>query len=309
MPPPLVSTEDIVSAYRETGSVWKAGKKVGLAGQTVHERLVSIGYPMRGRKWTSGEVAELRSLIDSCLPMSEIAQRLGRPFGSVAVKASQLGLRVRRQPATVIPRGAGYDKQAMTKHLKALESYSGSLTQYVRSVGLHVDPFVKAMQRHFPQWWGSYVVNHSDFPVKSCQYCKRKFIPMSARQQFCNRNCASDSRADRSYFGGNRRQAVGLAAGVCQLCGVQKKRGLSVHHIFGKESDLGDKFLIALCPGCHQIVTHLSGRKFIEAPEKWEALIGLAHARKHGGVPGGKPGTSLYVEVQIEVWDDEEESS
>jgi hypothetical protein len=43
-------TEEIVSAYLRTGSVWKAGKLLGMAGQSVHERLRAIGHPLSNRR-------------------------------------------------------------------------------------------------------------------------------------------------------------------------------------------------------------------------------------------------------------------
>src|SRR6266571_198333 len=56
--------EQIVAAYRITGSVWKAAKRLGLAGQSVHERLRRLGYPMAHQEWSEEELKEAISLAD-----------------------------------------------------------------------------------------------------------------------------------------------------------------------------------------------------------------------------------------------------
>jgi molybdenum-dependent DNA-binding transcriptional regulator ModE len=38
------TVEELIEAYKETGSVWKAGKKLGIPGQSVHSRLSALGY-------------------------------------------------------------------------------------------------------------------------------------------------------------------------------------------------------------------------------------------------------------------------
>lgn len=67
--------------------------------------------------------------------------------------------------------------------------------------------------------------------------------------------------------------------------------------------------LIALCPGCHQIVGHLAGRTFVDDPRAWEALITLAWMRKHGGEIYADPTPRvMYAEVCIEQWDQADDS-
>jgi 5-methylcytosine-specific restriction endonuclease McrA len=299
MTTPRVPTPEIVQAYQETGSVWEAGKRVGLAGQTVHERLKSIGYPLRGRKWTAEEAAELRELAMAGVPLGEVARRLGRPYGTCATKASEARISFRRPRERKVPRGAGFDKASMTKHMRALEAYAGSVTQYARANGLHVDPFVKACQRHFPERWGAYVAERSDIPSRACEYCEGEFVPASGKQRFCGRRCGDDARRDAQYFGGKRKEAVGLAEGVCQLCGARKERGLSVHHVLGKENDPDNEALIALCAGCHQLVGHLGGRKFVTDPAALEALISLAWLRREGSKQPAGHALNVYVELTV----------
>lgn len=295
------TTQEIVAAYRETGSVWKAAKQLGMAGQSVHERLVAAGFPLRGRKWTDDEVAELRDLIENLVPLGDVARRLGRPYAGVAAKASELAIRSTPRSQRKVPRGSGYDKASMKEHIKALWRYEGTITQFARSRSLAIEPFVQAFQRHYPDAWSDYTATHSVGERRVCPYCEEPFYPMSARQQFCTRKCQSDAKRDEQYFGGNRRNTIGLRAGICQLCGGERTKGLSSHHVLGKENDPGNVVLIALCRGCHQLVGQLAARKMVDDAAAWEALISLVWMRRNGTRLRYGEAFAVLVEMGVEA--------
>ena len=299
--PPKATAEEVVAAYQETGSVWRAGKALGMAGQSVHERLVAIGYPLAGRHWTTDEDEEMRVLIANGVPLGEVAHRLGRPYGGVAGRASLLGFRSEFKRRRKLPRGGGYDKVSTGRHLKALERSSSKPTQYARAQALNIDLLVHAFQVHFPDQWAAYLRTHSPLPTKVCPYCETEFIPTSGKQTHCTRKCSGDARRDAAYFGGKRRDTIGLAEGVCQLCGRSNAKGLSAHHALGKANDPENRVLIALCRGCHQMVSHLGGRAFVDDPRAWEALISLAWARRHGEDIAASDSMVVEVVVSIEA--------
>jgi 5-methylcytosine-specific restriction endonuclease McrA len=307
MSAPLRATnEQIVDAYRETGSIWKAGKQLGLAGQSVHERLVAIGHPIAGRSWTAEEESELLELLTRGVTVAEAARRLGRTFNGVAVKASRQGIRVARNHEVKLPRGAGYDKVSTLRHVAALERSGVPVTRYARTHGLSVEPFVQALQRYAPARWEIYLKAHSELPERECPYCHRIFIPMNGKQIYCKRKCAADARADRSYFGGNRRRTIGLDAGICQICGRKNPKGLSSHHVFGRENDLDGEALIALCRGCHRLVTSLAASpRVLDDESGIEGLLAFAWLRRHGAkdLP---PGHGIRVIVEFDIEPDEE---
>lgn len=295
------TNEQIVTAYKATGSVWATAERLGMAGQTVHERLRSLGYPLVGRKWDADELELLRSVVDH-MTLSEIAHRLGRPYAGVALMVSRLGIGTRhgnRGPKK-IQRGAGYDKESLKRYARDIDSTGLSVHAYARHHKLGVEMLCRAFEGRLPDWWKTYRETHSDLPRKTCEYCDTEFIPSSKKQQYCTRKCGADRRRDESYFGGRRKETIGLAEGVCQLCGRSGIPGLSSHHILGKENDPDNEYLIALCSGCHQIVTLISGRDFVERPEVWEALIALCALRK-AGAP-----TSVFTYVELEFVPDDE---
>lgn len=298
------TNEQIIAAYKDTGSVWAAAKRLGMCGQSVWERLKTLGYDMTNQRWTEEEFAELEALAGA-MPLGEIASRLGRPYGSVASQISARGLAHRGQPrAAKIPRGAGYDKATTQKHIKALEAYKGSIRQFCRANGLYVESFMKAVQRHFPEWWDSYVATHAPLPMAKCEYCEQPFYPMSSKQKTCNRKCQADLRADKKYFGGNRRNTIGMKEGICQLCRQHKTSALASHHLYGKENDPDNQFLVALCSGCHKLVEFLAVRKFVDNPEILQDMISLALCKAKAGKTDSV-GAIVYVE--IDEYQDEEQ--
>lgn len=292
------SNEEIISAYQSTGSVWKAGKSLGLAGQTVHERLKSIGYKLASSEWTDEEIEELKLLV-SRLTIAQIANRLGRPYNGVAMKISRLGIgqRFGNNKKVKIPRTGQYTKANVEKYIKELDKQEIKITAYAKANSLDIEPLVGAIQRFHPDWYEDYSKRNAVKPKQPCPYCEKEFWPLSHKQIYCNRKCANDSRVDNSYFGGRRKETVGLAEGICQLCGEQVKKGLSSHHVKGKENDPDNEYLIALCQGCHQIVTIVSGRRFAATTEAWEVLIQLVLMRKNGH---NDDFLGVYTSVEIE---------
>lgn len=304
MPYPLkVTNEQIINTYKKTGSVWRAAKELGICGQSVWERLKILGYVMPCTTWTEEEVIELTALAPQCT-IGEIARRLGRPYAGVAGKISQLQLGVRygNQRKSDIKRGSGLTKTVVLSLVKDLSKWSGSIRQFCQQRGLDIEVLIKAIQRYSPEFWVEYTKAHSDMKKKICPQCKSEYYPMNARQLTCSRICAGRNRSDRKYFGGKRTFAVGMEEGVCQLCERDKKSLLAAHHVYGKENDQENEYLIALCNGCHNLVTRLGVRTDVSSPEFWENLISLAVTRKHGA---RKP-VGFHVCVDIEELTEED---
>lgn len=304
------TNEQIVCAYRETGSVWAAAKKLGCVGQSVWERLRAIGHPMHGRRWEEDEVAELRLLAETC-KISEIAERLGRPYAGIACKISELGIGVRagNKMPRKLPRGAGLDKAAMGRFFDVLEISGSSMRQFCRRQGMSIELATRALQKHFPERWEAYAKVRTDLEQKKCPYCAREFYPGTKKQVFCTRKCGETSNRDMAYFGGKRRQTVGLAEGVCQLCGKQDHKHLSSHHVFGKENDPENNVLVALCRGCHEIVGSLAGRKFVDSDSGWQDLMGLVMARRSGPLYAKGEYRGHYCEATVEMLPADDETA
>jgi hypothetical protein len=272
------TNEQVITAYRDTGSVWGAAKRLGMCGQSVWDRLRALGYPMPARNWSADEIDTLKELAGQCT-IGEIATRLGRPYAGVAGKISQLGLGSRYGNCQRRKAMRGYPKPAVQKLINQLEPYKGSLRQFCREHNLELEMFVGAVQRVDGAFWDAYTRRRSDLTAKECPNCGRTFYPLTKKQQVCSRRCGVNVRSDKAYYGGKRRNTIGLAEGVCQLC-MERKDRLASHHLLGKDNDPENEFLIALCHGCHQLVTLLAARTFVDTPQGWENLINLAMSRR-----------------------------
>lgn len=305
-----VSNEEILTAYATTGSIWKAAKLVGLCGQSVHERLLTLGATMGNRRWTQDEDTEVAALIEAGVTVGQIASRLGRTFAAVACRMNERGLVVKAHSRKrKLPRASGYDKQSVLKAMKVLESTDVPVTRYARANGLNIDSLIYAFGNFCPERWQAFAAKTSPYPTAKCPTCGRDYVPMTKRQTTCSRQCTNAARMDRTYFGGNRNLTIGLAEGVCQLCARNVAKGLSSHHVLGKENDPENTMLVALCQGCHKLVGLLATRAFLDDESAWETLISLAIMRRDGPkIASGemdKQALSTCVEARWEACDDD----
>lgn len=300
------TNEELIKAYMDYGSVWKAAKSLGLSGQTVHERLRLIGYKLANAAWSEEEIAELTDLANN-MTISQIANKLGRPYNGVALKISRLGLSQNfgNKGSKKPKKTQNYYKYNLEQYIKEIDAGSITLSKYARQNNLKLESLANSLQAYFPEWWENYAQTHAVKDKTTCPYCDTEFWPLGHKQIYCTRKCASDARVDNGYFGGKRRQTIGLAERICQLCGRKDVKGLSSHHMLGKENDPENDYLVALCPGCHNLVTLLGGRNFTATPEIWEGLIQLVLIRKNGHNPDFK---GVYCTVEIEpIMDHNEE--
>lgn len=155
-----------------------------------------------------------------------------------------------------------------------------------------------ALQTYEASAWRRYVALHSQLNVRSCPGCGNRFVPLSGKQRFCTVRCRESHPRNLAYFGGRRQEAVGLREGVCQLCRRKSTKWLAAHHVLGKERDPDNETLIALCRGCHDLVTRISSRPWVERPDMVADLIALALARR------GR--TRAFVSVDIDDWTEAE---
>lgn len=287
-----------MAAYKQTGSIWKAAKSLGLAGQTVHERLRRLGHLMAHQMWSESEIAEVRGLAERGVSLSEIAARVGRTYSAVAIKLSRTGTRARHDSWRQKPRRAPLSRKRVAWLARGLEAGQVSVRRLARMEGVTTTTLVAAIQTHESASWRQYVDRVSVLASRACPGCGMKFKPLTKRQSFCTVRCRESHRRDLAYFGGRRKEAVGLQEGRCQLCYRKYDKWLAAHHVFGKENDPNNSALIALCRGCHDIVTRLAARPWVETPDTVADLVSLALARR------GK--RTAVVTVDIEHWDEQE---
>lgn len=299
------TNEEVIAAYRETGSVWRAGERLGISGGSVYERLRHLDFPIAKSNWTDAEVKAAVELATAAIPISQISARLGRTYAGVAAKLSECG--IKHGPRSLlhkVKRGKGLTKPVILAVAKHLLQTGVTVSKAAKMYRLSTTGLVNALQVKAPELWAEYVQRHSILSSKECPGCGGTFTPLSYRQLYCTTQCGGHARTDATYFGGKRRTAIGLVEGICQLCNKHKPAGLAAHHVLGKENDPDNKLLIALCLGCHQLVGILGRRSDGDSPEFWQNLISLAVAR--AWADKGRNAAGAYVEVAIEELNESE---
>ena len=288
------TNEEIIAAYKDTGSVWRAGERLGMAGQTVHKRLTGLGIKV-GNRWTEDDVQRLIELAETHT-INGLGEALGRSYAGIACKLNELGITPAKHNRKKPRRKQDADiKRETAGHIEAIENQTGHVTTYCRQQGIRIETFVQRAERYFPEWWKAYRETHSELDPTTCKGCDAEFTPFSAKQQFCTRKCRNDHNTNMSYFGGNRDAALGFHQKRCVLC-HEEKPAMSVHHTLGKENDPNNEGLVLLCSGCHQIVGHLGGRSYSE--EDWCNLVMLATIRRYGAEVAANPALRLNVHVE-----------
>lgn len=289
-----ITNEEIIAAYKDTGSVWRAGERLGLSGQTVHGRLTSIGFKV-GNRWTDEDVEKLRELAKT-MTMPRLADALGRSYAGIACKLGEIGVKAQKEYERKPTKQTDAEIESETaKHIEAIEAYTGHVTTYCRQQGMNIETFVRRVEKFFPEWWKVYRETHSDIAPRKCEGCPEYFTPFSHKQTFCTRRCRDEHKVNVGYFGGRRADALGFHQKLCVLC-HEEKPSMSVHHTIGKENDPGNEGLVLLCNGCHQIVGHLGGRNYSE--EDWHNLVLLATLRRYGAEVAANPALRLNVHVE-----------
>lgn len=287
-----MSDEEAVAAYRETGSVWKAGKRLGIVGQSVHERLRRLGVPLAHQEWSRAELEEAQRLAVQGEPLAQIAARVGRTYHAVALKLSRTGVGSRRASWRWKPKRTEPLSRSRVHAFATLLNQEGwSVRRLARREGIAVTPLVDALQVCEPDAWHRYVVGHSPLRPRVCPGCRTRFVPLTGKQRFCTVRCRESHRRDLAYFGGRRLEAAGLRDGICQLCGQLSTKWITAHHVLGRDNDPDNAALIALCRGCHDLVTRLAARPWVEEPDVVADLIALCLARR------GQLGALVTVDI------------
>lgn len=181
-----------------------------------------------------------------------------------------------------VPRGKGYDKKSLNVIATALNTNDKlTLAMAAKEGGLDLTILGQAFSQAHPDWWRQYLTSR-DISLTKCVYCTTEFLPKSKRASYCSNSCRSTHKKDLEYFGGNRQSTVGLAKKQCQMCLRIVPKGLSSHHVYGKANDPKNEHLVALCRGCHQLVSILAQRNFIDDPAVWTRLMLLARTQRAG---------------------------
>jgi len=248
--------------------------------------------------WTSSEIKLLKSFLAEGLELDVIASKLGRTYLGTAHKAAAvLTLGERGGKPLKVPRGKGLSKKETIKLWEAVKVWDKTWSGFCRLHKIDVVLAASAMDLYFPDEWPA-EASRLGLEKASCRGCASFFYRSKVKgRATCSNRCTGRIRRDSEYFDGMRMDAVGMAEGVCQVCMVKPKRGLSAHHVIGKGNDPENKLMVALCVGCHQLVTDLSLRGFLFDANAWVRLIKLVLMRKYINLEDFNKNASFSIDV------------
>jgi hypothetical protein len=233
-------------------------------------------------EWSEPELLALADMYGTT-PVSKIAKALTRPYIEVVWKLAELGTDIETAPTWKIPRGKGYDKVSIKAAAKAIDRTGCTVRQYARMRGFRIELLCESLRRHVPMWFDMYRADHpEELDDSTCEGCGLTFVAAKKGTRFHSSVCGAKQRINESYFGGQRGQTVGLADGVCMCCERAVDSGLSSHHMIGKENDPENRYLVAICRGCHQLITVMGQRPFLTEPDGWERLMQFVMLRRAG---------------------------
>jgi hypothetical protein len=152
-----VSDDALVESYRRTGNVHKTGREVGLAGGTVHERLVRLGIERSANPFVDAERDRLRAeyrIFSESGKLDALAQSMGRSKTTICTEAKKLGLTQRAGQRRLWHGKWKYMSEsaaaALFDHFKAS---SLGLGRYCKEYALDDLGFSRTMQQFFPDEW------------------------------------------------------------------------------------------------------------------------------------------------------------
>lgn len=146
---------ELIEAYWATLSVWKAGKMLGIPGQSAHRRLKKLRVLMQGngRRFTRADASQLeRDYVRyrDAGNLATLAEEMGRTKHFIARHARRLGLtdKNRKKPYACVWKGIG--KEAAREHFERFRSSPLNLNDYCLENKIDDLGFSRTMQEHFP---------------------------------------------------------------------------------------------------------------------------------------------------------------
>lgn len=253
--------EQVIAAYRETGSCWKAAEKLGMGGQTVHERLVRLGAMRPMRRFLDDETIRLlrdyRTFRDAGL-LSKLAAEMGRTVPFLCRKARDLGLTNPKAAKRYASTWKYMPEDVARGLMDRFKRSSFGLMQFCKRMGYADEGFSETMRRYFLDEWESVIEAKQPAQTmyrlgRSFEYRVRDYL--RARGFFVLRSPASKSPID----------LVAIRPGEVLLIQCKRGGGLAPgewNELYDLASSCGATPVLAGTPTGRGLVCYrLTGRK------------------------------------------------
>lgn len=215
------SDKQIVDTYSETKNVWEVGKRLGMAGQTVHGRLRKLGVKLRNPKFTDEELEYLRLHYNEYAgqdKLKELATKMGRTIPFLCRKAGLLGLTNHRRKRPDIAKWSTITEEEARLIFEKFRKSSQDIKRFARRHKYGASGLDQTFRKFFPDEY--------EFVVGAR---KRKSSPYRLGRAFEYR--VRDYLKKLNYFVLRSPQSKGpvdliaLKRGGGEILGIQCKRG------------------------------------------------------------------------------------
>jgi hypothetical protein len=174
--PSSISDSEIISAYKQTGNVWKAAELLETNGQAVHKRLVKLNANTPINKFTELDAEILKQKYDSYVSEGKLdilAQEMGRTRQFLCRQAKKLGLTNRGRNRKWVSEDASI---RMKKWHSENEHPKGSLGMK------HTEETKKVLSEKSKQMWVNMTEEQKDARCLMASINARK-VPVTNRQK------------------------------------------------------------------------------------------------------------------------------
>lgn len=211
--------ERIIEAYRKEGSLKKAANALNMCPQSIHERLRKLGVPtpMKQRLWTDAEKKILENEYSSSADagkLNELALRLGRSYGTLACKGSNMKL-------TNVTRKKIYnmripDEKEARRIFDQFKKSGLTLGRFCRKIGISDDTFHRHIRSRWPDEWE---------PVIESKHPKQTMYRIGRQFEYRVRDIFIKAGYAVMRAAGSKGQTDLIAVKINRLCFIQCKRG------------------------------------------------------------------------------------
>lgn len=146
------TNEEILSAYTETGNVHLAALRLGMCGQSVHERLVRLGAN-KNNFFTEAERAIFEAKYEiyaSAGKLADLALQMGRTKTAICAFARKLGLTNQKRSKPYAAKWKYLTEDDARVLMDAFKRSRLGLGAYCKKMGYDDLGFAQLLKRHFP---------------------------------------------------------------------------------------------------------------------------------------------------------------
>jgi hypothetical protein len=151
---------EILAAYKQHGSVHKAGQALGCNGSSLHERLVKLGANTPRKRWTSADNAILREQYAEYADsgkLDELAANWKTDKASLCAWARRLGLTNQKREKTHAGKWKYMTEADASKLWAKFKKQTKGLVAYCKAQKMDDLGFSRTMKKYFADEWDNVV--------------------------------------------------------------------------------------------------------------------------------------------------------